>query len=151
MRKARPSPPISGDNDLVPVFDTLDQIQSRGRAHSPTENIQIYPLSQNLRQGYKLHVTSHCKDIEQNWRHGQEEGEDERRHQDVTVSLLWIFSRPNVPYCGGKSTVPSCACLVMRVSNQANNHHPNTPTHTQPNTTVLLLKAALLSLPIHIV
>lgn len=104
--------------------------------HSPTENIQIYPLSQNLRRGYKLNVTSHCKDIEQN---SSMEGGMDRRKAEMkggTRMSQWFycgfFSRPNVPYCRGKSTMPSCACLVMSVSKQANNYHPNRPTHTQP-------------------
>lgn len=47
-------PPISRDNDLVPVFDVLDQIQSRGRVPSPGENIQIYPLSQKSQAGIQI-------------------------------------------------------------------------------------------------
>lgn len=70
---------ISRDNDLVPVFDILVQIQSHDRVHSLTEYIQIYPLSQDLRQGYKLHVTSHWAELQHGKRHGQGQGEDERR------------------------------------------------------------------------
>lgn len=49
----------------------------------------------------------------------------------------------------------SCACLVMRVSNQANDYQQpctHTAEHMQKTVkTFLLLKVALLSLPIHIV
>ena len=150
MSKARAVPAISGDDDLVPVVDTLDQIQSR--VHSPAENIQIYPLSQNLRQGYKLHVTSHCKDIEQNWRHGPEEGGDERRHRDVTVSLLWIFFKTQrAPLW--REIKRAFLCMSgnegVQPSQQPPPRHTNTHTHT--HTAKHLLKAALLRLPIHIV
>lgn len=128
--------------------------------HSSSEDIQIYPPSQNLRQEYKLYVTSHCKDIEQNSQ--MEGGMDERKErikgsarmsQGVYCSR---FSRPNVSRCWEKSTVPSCACLVMRVSNQASNCHPIRPSSTAKNMhrnmdeTVLLPNTALLSLSIHI-
>lgn len=108
-----------------PSPDILDQNQSHGRVHSPSENIQIYPLSQNLGRGYKLHVTSHCKDIEQN---SSMEGGMERRKAKMKGSTKMshrvycgFSSRPNLPYCRGKSTMPSCGCLVMRVSKQAKN------------------------------
>lgn len=44
------------------------------------------------------------------------------------------FSGLNVPFCRRKSTMSSCTCLVMRVSNQANNYqqpHTHRERHTQ--------------------
>lgn len=88
----------------------------------------LSPRSLSLRRGYKLHVTSHSKDIEQNG--GLEEGTDRGKckMKGGTRMPQWFycgfFSRPNVPHCKRKSTMPSCACLIMRVSKQANNYHP---------------------------
>lgn len=63
---ARLSLQISRGNDLVPSLTYLTRFGATGSVHSPTEPIQNYPLSQSLRRGYKLHVTSHSEDIEQN-------------------------------------------------------------------------------------
>lgn len=65
MRKARLLLLSQGRMSWYKSLTCLSKV-SHGHVHSPTEKAQIYPLSQNLRQGYKLHVTSHCKDIEQN-------------------------------------------------------------------------------------
>lgn len=51
-----------------------------------------------------------------------------RCHSESIVDFFFFKTQP---YSRGKSTVPSCACLVMRVSNQANKYHPNRPTHSQ--------------------
>lgn len=91
-RKARPLLRSQGTTLWYRSFDILDQIQSLVRAHSPLENIQIYPLSQNLGAGIQITcditLWRHWAEQQHGGRHGQEEGEDERRHQDVTVSLL---------------------------------------------------------------
>lgn len=76
---ARLSLQISRDNDLVPVLTYLTRFGATGSVHSPTEPIQIYPLSQSLRRGYKLHVTSHSEDIEQN--SGLQGGMDRRKSE----------------------------------------------------------------------
>ena len=81
----------------------LVTIQSSGHV-SLTENIQIYPLSPNLRPGKQIACDiARQRDAEQNYvrgRYGQEEGEDERRQQEVPVILLWIsFFFPRDPMC----------------------------------------------------
>lgn len=143
---ARLSFQISRDNDPVQVFDILDQIRSHGQ-HSLTH--WAYPdLSSFTESQTRVQITCDIT-FRRHWaeqrparRHGQKEVRDERRHQDATVILLWIFfslsffsPRPNVPHWGKKSTMPSCARLIMRVSKQANNYYPiqNRATRTQPS------------------
>lgn len=138
MRKARPLLRSQGTTLWYRSFDILDQIQSLVRATHPLRISRFILFHRISGQGYKLHVTSHCGDIEQN---SSMEGGMDRRKEKMkggTRMSQWVycrfFSRPNVPHCRKKSTVPSCARLVMRVSNQANNYHPNRPTHTCKDT-----------------
>lgn len=121
-------PPISRDNDLVPVLTYLTRFRAVAVFTHPLSISRFIPRSLSLRRVYKLHVTSHSKDIEQNG--GLEGGTDRRKckMKGGTRMPQWFycgfFSRPNVPHCKRKSTMPSCACLIMRVSKQANNYHP---------------------------
>lgn len=94
-----------------PSPDILDQSHSHGRVHSPTENIQIYPLSQNLGQGYKLHVTSHCKDIEQNSSMEEAWTEERQRWKEAPgchiESIVDFFRDPTCPIVeGNQSCLP---------------------------------------------
>lgn len=161
---------ITKGNDSVSVFDTLDQIQSHGQRS--LTHWAYADLSSLTKSPTRVQIICDIT-FRRHWAEQRPAWGMDRRKSEMkggTRMPQWFycgffslslsfFPRPNVPHWGKKSTMPSCARLIMRVSKQANNHHSiqHRATRSQRSKGDVCQrqfyypKAALLSLPIHIV